>query len=298
MPFKLKFTSYRKSSGFSLVELSMVIIIMGIIAGGAISMSTSQSGNVKYTETITKMESIEDALTSYLQLNGRLPCPADPDVAFADVTLGAEIVDGSVCDVTAPDPQLQDDDGSANIAVGSVPVDTLQLPNDFILDGWGRRFTYAVSMNFASSATSSNFEDSSDGVITMTDGTNNRVTNAVLVVISHGPNGYGAWLRNGGSQKFIGGASAAELENNHLTAASTITSYDAEFVQGYETPTFDDITIFKTKEQLVREAGFVISKEICDAAYDVTNAGSGCDSASDSAACQNFSLIIDSICLQ
>ena len=67
--------------------------------------------------------------------NGRLPCPMDghrrPDAAG----YGMENCVGTLI-------------GGAGIHVGALPIVDLELPDEVMLDGWNRRFTYVVDDAF------------------------------------------------------------------------------------------------------------------------------------------------------
>jgi prepilin-type N-terminal cleavage/methylation domain-containing protein len=65
-----------KQSGFSLIEMAVVLVILGFILGGVIGPLSTQRDLQKRNETQKQLEEIRNALIGYVQINGRLPCPA------------------------------------------------------------------------------------------------------------------------------------------------------------------------------------------------------------------------------
>ena len=64
-----------KQGGFSLVEMAIVLLIVGLLLGGLLAPLSTQmnSGRVKSTQQI--LQSVSDALIGYAITYGRLPCP-------------------------------------------------------------------------------------------------------------------------------------------------------------------------------------------------------------------------------
>jgi prepilin-type N-terminal cleavage/methylation domain-containing protein len=144
---------------------------------------------------------------------------------------------------------------------GMVPTAALGLPDAYAFDGWGHRIEYAVSTpgtgyNAFSTITASD----STTRLTVNDASGNaRTTNAMYVLLSAGPNGYGAFPRIGGSTRIqTGGVNVNEQNNcdcNNTGPGGAIaaTTFDGVFVQKLPTqdPTtpnhtndFDDIVVY------------------------------------------------------
>ena len=130
--------------GFSLVELSIVLSIIAVIAGGALSVGSARTKAAKYEQTAKKMEIIQKAVASYLAIRGRIPCPAVGSTAPTASTFGFE------SDTLADPDDCTGVSQSGTAWIGVVPVRTLLLPDEFMFDGWGRRITYAVDNRFVS----------------------------------------------------------------------------------------------------------------------------------------------------
>ena len=123
----------KKNKGFSLIELSIVLVIVGILAGSFISTIGSRIENTRRSDTIAQLNTIRDAIIGFASSKGRLPCPADTD------TLGVESPDG----------------GGACLQHGFIPGKTLGLRGSYnrdelLLDNWGNPIRYSVTLTSAS----------------------------------------------------------------------------------------------------------------------------------------------------
>lgn len=62
--------------GFSLVELAVVMVVLGLLLGGLLMPLSTQRDINNQRETEAQLQEIYTALLGYAALNGRLPCPA------------------------------------------------------------------------------------------------------------------------------------------------------------------------------------------------------------------------------
>lgn len=77
------------ASGFTLVELTVVLIIVALLIGGMLVPLSAQRTMQNINETQRQLSEIKEALLGFAVINGRLPCPtttADP----ADIGYGIE----------------------------------------------------------------------------------------------------------------------------------------------------------------------------------------------------------------
>lgn len=67
-------------SGFSLVELALVLIIVGALAWGAAQLGDGLTESASNASAEMNLEMISNALDAYRRQNLRLPCPSDPSL--------------------------------------------------------------------------------------------------------------------------------------------------------------------------------------------------------------------------
>lgn len=122
----------RRQRGFSLVELSIVILVMGLLLGGLMMPLSVQRENARYRAGLEQLDAIESAIEGFALLNGFLPCPATPASA------GLAAPTGNACVVQH----------------GFVPATTLDLngqrnDDNLLLDPWGSPLRYSVTASDA-----------------------------------------------------------------------------------------------------------------------------------------------------
>ncbi len=101
-----------------------------------------------------------------------------------------------------------------------------------MFDPWGGRFTYSVDKRATGNAAFTTYPptDTTIGSMTVKDGsTGNRTTHAVLVIVSHGPNGHGAFQLSG-ARKSSASVGTDELSNCHCAHDGGDATFDSTFV--------------------------------------------------------------------
>ncbi|MBU1565737.1 MAG: type II secretion system GspH family protein [Proteobacteria bacterium] len=129
--------SYGNTSGFTLVEMAMVMVIVALLLGGLMMSLSQTTENTRRSDAKAQMDGIIDALYGYAQANGRLPCPATPASNGAELPVG-----GGVC----------------SRQHGFVPSATLGLSgavnaDGLLLDPWNAPYRYSVTTANASAFT-------------------------------------------------------------------------------------------------------------------------------------------------
>ena len=71
-----KLSGFMSQSGFTLVELTIVLIIVGLLVGSLIPPLSSRIDQRNYNETRQQLNEIREALIGFAVANGRLPRPA------------------------------------------------------------------------------------------------------------------------------------------------------------------------------------------------------------------------------
>ena len=114
----------RNNRGFSLIEMAIVMVIIGVLAGGGVSLIGILTKRKARTETIDYLKHAQAALISFADINGRLP--------WADTS----------------------GDGAENsgAATGSLPYQTLKLSPT---DPYKRTLGYELNANLGTNLTAS-----------------------------------------------------------------------------------------------------------------------------------------------
>ncbi|HYS90848.1 MAG TPA: prepilin-type N-terminal cleavage/methylation domain-containing protein, partial [Bradyrhizobium sp.] len=139
-----------KQCGFTLAEVAVVVLIVGLLLGGLLGTYSTQIDLSRTAETKKTLETARDALIGFAAANGRLPCPATATSNGVEVGTAGVVGVGGVCQVgTAA--------GGGQPGLGFVPAATLALtPTDsqgYLIDSWGSRIRYAVTNSGSSEFT-------------------------------------------------------------------------------------------------------------------------------------------------
>ncbi len=240
----------RSFRGFSLVELSVVVLIIGILLTMGIGAMNATQENQASSTTAQRQALVKEALTGYIRRTNRLPCP-DTDFTAPD---------GIENRTTPNDPTT-----ACSARFGIVPYVTLGLARDAVRDGWGNFFSYHVSNNANAPGpggdwsdnrdwtTSANVRPGNTGTITLNDRNGATVTaiatNVVAVVVSHGRNGFGAYSV-GGTRNTLPAAGTDELDNTNGTADTTYFRREATASDAATGGAFDDQVMFLSASDL------------------------------------------------
>jgi len=255
-------------AGFSLVELSTVLVIIITIVYISVIGGVRMVESARRAQTVNKLDAIEQALMAFRVANNRLPCPADIALPSSDTNFGVESVNPGDC----TDGGVATYDGNGNrptvvvgvptanyksvaahtskIVEGTVPVVALNLPSEYMYDGWKHHIAYAVNAA-ATGINAMQEEGAADvGKIVVNDaGGGQRSNSALYALISFGADGHGGFL-SGGARYSSGSSDADTLTNCHCTNAAVAGTYNALYVQKDLTQSFDDVVRFKERWQM------------------------------------------------
>jgi prepilin-type N-terminal cleavage/methylation domain-containing protein len=134
--------SLNKQTGFTLIEIAIVLLIVTILLGYTVAMFPIQQELKQYRQVNSEMEKIKDALIGFAQVNGRLPCP--------DTNTDGRENDLDVWDIENDAAGTDNFIDSCAAYEGLVPMTTLGLQgkadsNNNLLDPWGGTYRYAIS---------------------------------------------------------------------------------------------------------------------------------------------------------
>jgi prepilin-type N-terminal cleavage/methylation domain-containing protein len=260
----------RNKRGFTLLELAIVITIIATMTGMGIMAGVNALENARISQTNNKIAQIERAIWAYRVSNDRLPCPASLTLPLTSANFGVEGPNSANCiNATAGAATGNFTSTDGFVVEGQVPTKTLGVPDDFAFDGWGNRLRYSVNLQLVeTNGFSSTPADDTCAGSKITDGTsptNFRTQSAAYALVSHGPNGHGAYTRSG-AVKNAGSTNTGELSNCSCNSTAAATTYTATYVQRAEfrnpassTDQFDDIVDYQMIWQMQRPVQNVVT---------------------------------------
>ncbi len=212
----------KKAKAFSLIEMSLVLAIMGTIAGLSLPMLLEYKGTQKRQSSIRNIDLVLSATGTFAATNHIIPCPA------SKTSKGESVV----CTAT-----------SSLFATGYVPYKALGLRKAASKDGFGNPLRYAIDPQL--SVYASFYSNTEKAALQVTDQNRKSVFNpqdnhqdkVALVVLSEG--------------KAFGSAKGAfELENT----AESLSFVDAAYSTNKEAP-FRHIVRWSTRNNLLTYYG-------------------------------------------
>src|SRR3989338_4936733 len=264
-----------KKSAFTLIELSVILLVLSILAIGVLLVTTTNVENKKIAITKKRMETIYKALAVYVIKEGNLPCPASlinkKDATNYGVLIGTE---GDCSNDLASDG-VYASSAQSNIIYGAVPVISLSLPIEMAEDGFGGKIIYAVSQFHTKSEFPtltdnegfSFYDTGSTSLMTVINRASDDVkTDVMFVLMSLGENKYGGFNADSISQNSTTSSNAYEQDNYIKNINTASFPYQADFGEDASYPSqvvfnlsddndssFDDILFFKSRRDLFQD---------------------------------------------
>ncbi|WP_331255239.1 type II secretion system protein [Candidatus Bealeia paramacronuclearis] len=222
------------SNGFSLLEMAIVLIIVGLVSGMTLPLLTLQNQRTSVLKTRENQEYILNALASYYLQHKNLPCPANPKAKLDQFGLAEENC-------------LKE-----KLYQGLIPFRTLGISEKWTKDGFGHYMTYVPEEKFLTEYQEDHTVCAEKkGALRLQEALGNDVISAKahdfigIVLVSHGPSGNGAFQGQGSLSRInIKTLQGAKLENANgdLTFSEFVKSADEEF---------DDILRWESRNQFM-----------------------------------------------
>ncbi len=140
-----RFSAAAVMRGFSLIELSVVIAILSVVATLGLEAAANFINRSAGTQTRERLKVVDEAIASYFKIYGRLPCPAPIGTALANNATAFGIEDCTI-NVWVVDTEYDVLYGGG-LQAGMVPIRTLNLPLSYATDGFGNKLNYVVTKN-------------------------------------------------------------------------------------------------------------------------------------------------------
>ena len=249
----------RPKSAYTLVELSIVILILAVLMTGGLTITIGAFNKAKKISTQNKINEIYKSLGKFLLENKRLPCPASLELTKNENSYGVEYGNGSGCGTGAVGSGVYVNPTNPNIFYGMIPAKTLNLPLSMGEDDFGGKISYVIDQRFTTvfqevvSNSNSGFGTTEpyNSIITVKEkpsATPRDITSdAILVIISHGLNAFGAFNANARTQN-PRSSDPDETENDYNS------SFNKNFIYNSQnSEIFDDVVLFKTRNQIVQD---------------------------------------------
>ena len=266
------------NKGFSLLELSIVLVVLGFITTSSLTITRGILNHQKQKITKERMYKIEEAIKAFVDKNGRLPCPAGIKTKYSlDSNISEGTTIGIIC-ITDENGEfcLPEESPSSinttchinssagikkqnNLVIGTIPATALDLQNNEAMDGWSNKFVYVVAEGY----TIKDLYYDYDGIFTNV--SSGKLINGkyAYAIISNGRNQYYSYSFAGDTEKNNSSNSLKDKSNSYNNISGTTVN------NGWGDVDFDDFVIMKTSDAIIRDLD--LYDRDCKITVDVIN---------------------------
>lgn len=196
-------------SGFAIILVMGLLLVAAAVAATMVARQENETTWAPIKGTQTQLADVQQALIAYQRQNHRLPLPANrenvgalhvetdifgdvvnptvPGAAKTAIEAGATMVETGAGIAVVVNPG---DPAGSEVAVGTIPTQTLGLPRSAAEDKNGRLLTYAVTLAAANPTT---FEEAKGTIDVVNAGGGIVAKDQTFLIISHGKDGAGAY---------------------------------------------------------------------------------------------------------
>lgn len=196
-----------RQSGFTLIELSIVIMIMGVLLAGFLKLMSVQIMEQKQEVMALTYDTVQEGLRAFIftdpdptdlddtDTHGRYPCPASPIASPDSADYGTELRNEAGQCVAESGVIVVPGTDSRPVYIGSLPFRTMQISSSHAIDVHGNRLSYAVSGDLA--LENALLESSPVGAITLQRASGPDDDRVHFAIVSHGDDGAGSYTKQG-----------------------------------------------------------------------------------------------------
>ena len=232
MKIKIKNSEY----AFTLLEMSITILIIGILTIAGINFQVNLINSSHTNITASKLKEIEKAIKIFAIKNGYLPCPSNINCKIGDTCART-----GVCTLTTTQGLYSN--GGISYLYGGIPTASLNLSDNYAIDAWNSRIVYVVNKNYTNK---NYFIKTGEKGITVKNTNDDLITDdAVYILISPGENKNGAFNAKGAALSTD--TSLDDYENSFNSRSNNI------FIKDVLSDNFDDIALYKERKALISD---------------------------------------------
>lgn len=236
-----------REDGLSLIETALLLLILSLLLLPVLEMIKLRQTAARQNNTQGHLATVTSALHQFALRNGRYPAPAHRNLAATDANFGREVPfsvsatplcgggDALMCRTLGRDTTIDADSSPDFVLIGDVPIAALGLEPQAMLDGFGTKFTYAITAHLTNDA----FFDENTGAIRVIDASGNNHDgtdgNAHFVLVSHGADQRGGFSISGMLVSTCGGGGVFAKDHDNCNNDGVFNTNAAPFTTEFGT---------------------------------------------------------------